>query len=391
MSGMTEKEREYVNWLYHIKGFGRKKMGVILSQGISAEDIYCMPKRQIKAFLQECCGYSEKQAVSSILYMEEFGKEKTPEKLAEEMRKKEILFLLPGDPEYPEKLACIPDEPFALYMKGDRKRALELSKRSVAVIGARECSEYGRFTAEYIGKNCAYLGLPVVSGMAYGIDGIAQWAAAEEGAVVGAVLGCGVDICYPYSNRKLYDFLLKEGCVFSEYVPGTEPKPTNFPPRNRIISGISDAVVVVEAKEKSGTLITVDMALEQGKDVYVVPGRITDPLSKGCNRLIRQGAAIVCDVKEMLEEIAKADLHSAKGKPQERGEAENPYAPEELRYSIYKALDMQPKSVQQIFDSHVWERGEVEKPDVKQLQTELFYMRMQGNVIEKNGRFCLNV
>ena len=128
MIEITRRERECINWLYHIKGFGRKKMGVILSQGLSAEDIYCMSKTQAKAFLQERCGCSETQAVSSIIYMEEFKKEKTPEKLAEELEKKEILFLLPGDPEYPAKLSCIPDEPFCLYMKGDRKRAAELSK-----------------------------------------------------------------------------------------------------------------------------------------------------------------------------------------------------------------------------------------------------------------------
>jgi len=388
VSNVTEKERECINWLYHVKGFGRKKMGVILSKGFTAQALYEGTKKEVEDYLTARCGYTEKQAVSSILNMEELRKEKSPPDLAAEMRAKNIVFLLPGDGEYPEKLEQIPDPPFGLYMKGSRKVALELSKCSVAVIGARECSGYGRYAAEYIGKCCADRNIPVVSGMAYGIDGVAQQAAAKAGAACGAVLGCGVDVCYPYSNRKLYDFLTREGCVYSEYVPGTEPKPTNFPPRNRIISGMSEALVVVEAKEKSGTLITVDMALEQGKDVYVVPGRIDDPMSRGCNRLIRQGASIVCDVDEMLSEIMHDSLHNAN---RAREEIINPYLPGEIRYSIYMALDRQPKSVQQIYDSPVWEVGGQIRPDVKQLQTELFYMQMQGNVKESSGRFCLNI
>ncbi len=393
---LLSRERECINWLYHVKGFGRKKMGVILSRGISAHEICEMPGGQLSAFLREKCGFSGKQADSSLLSLGELRRKSNPESLAEDLQKKEILFLLPGDPEYPKKLEMIPDAPFALYMKGKKEKAAEISAQSVAVIGARECSEYGRFAAEYIGRRCAQRGVPVVSGMAYGVDGIAQWAAAKEGGVVVAVLGSGVDVCYPHTNRKLYEYLTKEGCIFSEYVPGTEPKPVNFPPRNRIISGMADALVVVEAKEKSGTLITVDMALEQGKEVYVVPGRINDPMSRGCNRLIRQGASMVCDVDEMLAEITHSSLHNIydnnKGQIEEAEEnrMKNPYPPGELKHIIYKTMDMQPKSVQQIFDSPVWRTAAVEKPAITELQTELFYMRMQGTVWENTGRFGIS-
>ena len=380
---MTE-ERRYLNWLYHVPGFGRKKMSVILSHGKSAKEICEMPKTLMESFLREKCGCTEKQANSAALYMEELRKEKSPERLEEEVEKKGILFLMPGDPEYPGMLERIPDAPFALYLKGNRKRALEFSKQCIAVIGARECSVYGKYAADCIGKMCAQCKIPVASGMAYGVDGIAQLAAVENGAAVAAVLGCGVDICYPNSNRKLYDLLSEEGCIYSEYIPGTEPKPAFFPPRNRIISGMSDALVVVEAKEKSGTLITVDMALEQGREVYVIPGRINDPMSKGCNQLIRQGATIVCDIEEMLAEITGVGLHNLKCKREEKGK--NPYIPGDVKYRIYEALDMQPKSVQQIFDAPVWE-GEKNKPTIGELQTELFYMRMQGNVYESGGRY----
>ena len=136
--------------------------------------------------------------------------------------------------------------------------------------------------------------------MARGIDSIGQEAALLAGGYSISVLGCGVDICYPRENRALYERCLSQGTLLSEYRPGTAPAAGNFPPRNRIISGLSDAVVVVEAKERSGTLITVDMALEQGREVYVVPGRITDSLSAGCNRLIGQGAQLLLSPSELV-------------------------------------------------------------------------------------------
>lgn len=383
---VSKEERKYVNWFYHVPGFGRKRMGVILSQGRSAEEIYGMGKTMLNSFLREQCGYSEKQAEASLRHIEELRKNKSPERLSEELEKKGILFLLPGDPEYPLKLIEIPDAPFALYLKGNRKKAVEFSKQCVAVVGARECSAYGKYAADYIGRKCAQYEIPVVSGMAYGVDGIAQAAAVRAGAPVAAVLGCGVDLCYPYSNRKLYDMLSEEGCIFSEYIPGTEPKPAFFPPRNRIISGMSDALVVVEAKEKSGTLITVDMALEQGREVYAIPGRINDLLSKGCNQLICQGATIVCDVDEMLAEMAGKGLHNIETKEDCRNL--NPYPSGDVKHKIYEALDMYPMSVQQIFDSPVW-RMSGDRPTVAELQTELFYMRMQGNVSENSGRFYI--
>ena len=182
---------------------------------------------------------------------------------------------------FPQKLARIPDPPFGIFYKG---RLPDGSARAVAVIGARKCSEYGRFMAERFAKGFAGHGVDVISGMAMGIDGISQAAALSAGGSSYAVLGCGVDIVYPRSNETLYRQLLESGGVLSEYPPRMEPRPALFPPRNRIISALADVVLVVEAREKSGTLITVDMALEQGREVYAVPGRCTDSLSMGCNR-----------------------------------------------------------------------------------------------------------
>lgn len=154
--------------------------------------------------------------------------------------------------------------------------------------------------ADHFGSMLAMAGVQVISGMARGIDGLSQKAALYAGGYSLGVLGCGVDICYPAENRELFEQLCKKGGVCSEYPPGTAPRNSLFPPRNRIISGISDAVLVIEAKNRSGTLITVDMALEQGKEVYALPGRITDALSEGCNRLLQQGANVVVSAEDMI-------------------------------------------------------------------------------------------
>lgn len=205
-----------------------------------------------------------------------------------------------GEEDYPSRLSEIPDKPYALYYAGNLPPE---GKRAVALIGARDCSEYGRYMAGQFGAALARAGVQVISGMARGIDSIGQERALSEGGYSMGVLGCGVDVCYPRENRGLYEALLADGGVCSEYPPGVEPRAMLFPPRNRIISGLADAVLVIEAREKSGTLITVDMALEQGREVYALPGRATDPLSGGCNRLIRQGAGLVSTPEELLEEL----------------------------------------------------------------------------------------
>ena len=206
------------------------------------------------------------------------------------------------DEEFPEKLRQIKNPPEGIYVRGQLPAE---DKPTVAIIGARRCSTYGREMAEWFAGELAAAGVQVVSGMAAGVDGIAQRASLRAGGRSFGVLGCGTDICYPTDNRDLYETLQKCGGILSEYAPGTPPDAFHFPMRNRIISGISDAVLVVEAKERSGTLITVDFALEQGREVFVLPGRITDSLSAGCNRLLRQGAGIALSPKDIMEEMSR--------------------------------------------------------------------------------------
>ena len=229
-------------------------------------------------------GWREILSDSVVEYMDRQKKSGNLEEEYHSLGEKQIGLVLQEEEGFPQKLLEIPDPPYGLFYKG---KLPEQKQPSVAVIGARECSEYGRFVAEELGRYLGSQGIQVISGMARGIDGISQQAALLAGGTSYGVLGCGVDICYPRQNRKLYEELIQKGGLLSTYAPGTKALPAYFPPRNRIVSGLADALIVIEARQKSGTLITVDMALEQGKDVYVVPGRITDRLSDGCNRLHR--------------------------------------------------------------------------------------------------------
>ena len=201
---------------------------------------------------------------------------------------------------FPLRFEGLSDVPEGLYCIGSLP---DDNIPSVAVVGARSCSSYGRKTAFALGKFLAEQGVQVISGMAMGIDSSAQEGALAAGGKTFAVLGCGVDICYPRTSYAVYDALAVRGGIIAEVEPGTKPLAYNFPRRNRIISALSDIVIVVEAREKSGSLITVDCALEQGRTVYAVPGRVGDRLSDGCNFLIAQGAGILWSFEAVTEEL----------------------------------------------------------------------------------------
>jgi DNA processing protein len=204
------------------------------------------------------------------------------------------------DADFPPLLGAIHDPPPALYVRG-RGVDVALAGPAVAVVGARSCSAYGRSVARSLGRELAAAGLVVVSGMARGVDGEAHRGALEAGGVTVAVLGCGIDRDYPAAHAELARRICEHGLVVSEYEPGVEPAPWRFPARNRIIAGISEAVVVVEARERSGALITADFALEEGRDVFAVPGEITSALSAGTNALLRLGATPLTSATDVLE------------------------------------------------------------------------------------------
>jgi DNA processing protein len=201
---------------------------------------------------------------------------------------------------YPPLLAELHDPPAAIHVRGDTEI---LAEPAVAIVGARSCSSYGAGVARELARELARAGVAVVSGLARGIDGEAHRGTLEGGGRTVAVLGCGIDRDYPRSHSELARRIREHGAVVSEYPPGVEPAPWRFPARNRIIAGLCAATVVVEARERSGALITADFALELGRDVFAVPGEITSALSAGTNDLLRQGAAPLLSAGDVLEAL----------------------------------------------------------------------------------------
>jgi DNA processing protein len=205
-----------------------------------------------------------------------------------------------SDERFPPLLRAIHDPPPGLFLRGVAEVSV-LRHRAVAIVGARSCSAYGAAVARMLGRELAAAGLVVVSGLARGIDGEAHRGALEARGMTVAVLGCGIDRDYPASHRELARRIAETGLVVSEYAPGVEPAPWRFPARNRIIAGLARATVVVEAREASGALITADLALEEGREVFAVPGEITSSLSAGSNALLRLGATPLTSAGDVLE------------------------------------------------------------------------------------------
>ncbi|MFZ5898253.1 MAG: DNA-processing protein DprA [Bacillota bacterium] len=228
-----------------------------------------------------------------------------PERELERLSRKGIRFVTWEDSDYPGRLRHIFDPPAVIFYKG---RLAPEDDLAVAVVGSRRCTYYGRAVAGDLGEGLARAGVTVVSGMARGIDSAAHRGALKGGGRTIAVLGTGLDVVYPRENTKLMHEIAENGAVLSEFGLGVQPEPWHFPVRNRIIAGISCGVVVVEAAERSGALITADLALESNRDVMAVPGPVTSPTSRGANKLIKQGARLVEDVEDILDELGLLQL-----------------------------------------------------------------------------------
>jgi len=211
-----------------------------------------------------------------------------------------VRWLARSDSAFPPLLGAIHDPPTGLFVRGAAEVEL-LGRAAVGIVGARSCSPYGAQVARMLGRELAAAGLLVVSGLARGIDGEAHRGALDAGGTTVAVLGCGIDRDYPASHAELAARIRATGLAVSEYAPGVEPAPWRFPARNRIIAGLCAATVVVEARERSGALITADLALEEGREVFAVPGEITSALSRGTNDLLRLGATPLTGSGDVLE------------------------------------------------------------------------------------------
>ncbi len=373
-------KNKYEYWLSALPILSGRKKVRMRSLHQEAEELYRMKPEELQAQL----GLTEKEKEALALG------QKTPESELEENMEfciqNGIGLVSYWEKEYPKGLKNIYNPPYGLYFKGAFPKA---SDPAIAVVGARNCSVWGQKTAEQIGFRLAECGVSVISGMAQGIDGAGHLGALQalskteaaagrrnteplgrfqEAGKTYGVLGCGIDVCYPASHRRLYEQLVRQGGVISEYPPSTRPRAMLFPQRNRIISGLSDGVIVVEAREKSGALITADFALEQGKEVYAVPGRITDGLSQGTNRLIRQGAGIFLSVEDFLKEMKlftdfmKSSVKNTK------------LSLEKSERLVYSCLDLSPKNLDRLLTETML--------SIPELMENLESLRKKGCILE---------
>lgn len=283
---------KYWIWLASIEGLGPVKKFALLNKFETAKRIYNATEKEIL----KVDGMSDK----IVQNMQKAKDAKLLEKYEKYILKNDIKIINISDDNYPAKLKNIYAPPITIFAKGDISL---LNSKSIAIVGSREPSKYGIYVAEKFSKELSKEGITIVSGLARGIDTFAHVGALSSFGKTIAVLGSGIDVVYPKENAKYYREISEKGLIISEYIVGTAPESKNFPQRNRIISGLSDGVLVVEARKNSGTMITTDFALEQGKELYVIPGNITSNLSAGTNNLIKEGAKLVTDVYEILEDL----------------------------------------------------------------------------------------
>jgi len=328
----TNREEMWL-WLCSNELLYRKHIANLLEWFGSLENIWHASSEAVN----RCCILSDSQKAALIKSRYEFDMVQ----YQQDLFVKGIKFISVENQEYPRRLKDIVDYPYGLFVKGSLPPE---EKKAVAIVGSRKCSYYGRKTSEKIAAELALRGVAVISGMAAGIDGYAQQKALETGGQSFGVLGSGVDVCYPRQHQALYQWLSKKGGIISEYPPGRAPLALHFPIRNRIISGLADQLLVVEAKVKSGTLITADLAIEQGKDIFAVPGRHEDSLSGGCNRLIQQGAGIFLSTDEFLEQLKITGGNVASTK-------KNNISLETKEKVVYSCVDLFPKSLSEIVGS----------------------------------------
>lgn len=307
---------EHWLWLAHRPGCSALTADRLLLEFGSPEAVWEAGRSQLREL-----GWLKQPAVDSLCSKRLENAQHTLEYCAS----KGIAVVTLADERYPDRLKNIPDPPPVLYVRG---RLPDPEKLTIGMVGTRNASEYGMRVARWLSANLAKSDCVIVSGMALGIDGMANRAALEHGGETIAVLGCGVDVCYPSEHEELMQRIIAHGAVVSEFQPGSAPNGHNFPVRNRIISGLSAGVVIVEAPKRSGALITADCALEQGRDVFAVPGNLHVKNSEGTNDLIRQGAAalVTCaqDILECYRGVAVQKKRTASPEPPSRRRNERP-------------------------------------------------------------------
>lgn len=289
-------------------------------------------------------------------------------KIKKVLSKEDIKLINYNDALYPRKLKETEDAPSILFYKGNINKLNE--GYNISIVGSRRCTNYGISVTKILSAELAKNNVNIISGMARGIDSYAHDACLDSNGFTCAVLGCGLDIVYPKENKELYDKIVSSGCIISEYLPGTEPLPMFFPIRNRIISGLSDIVIIIEAGIKSGSLITANLALEQGKDVMAVPGSIFSEQSKGSNKLIRDGAFPVTCIEDIFRLIG-INYKSSKKKKIKNLSAE--------QKKIYSLLSDSPLHIDDIL--------KISDIDINHLYEVLFELQLKDEIICLAGNY----
>lgn len=280
-----------------------------------------------------------------------------------------------NEPKYPQKLINIDNSPYILFYKGDIER-LEDDSKKLSIVGSRRATHYGKNIVDIICKELKNYDVQIISGMAKGIDGIAHRSSLDNDIYTCAILGSGVNVIYPKENFKLYeDILNRGGCVVSEFLPDKSPEKHNFPQRNRIISGMSDLILVIEAGERSGSLITASTALEQGRDVMAVPGSIFSMESKGCNKLIKEGAFVFTSTEDIINVLKLNIIRQENDKKIPKSSEKND--------KIYNLLGENPIHIDDIVRST--------NIDIKQLYGLLFEMQLKDEIYCLHGNYYAKV
>lgn len=361
----------YWIWITTIKGLKKVKVKQLLKYFQTPENIW---KKDLEK-LNEVFKFSNQE----LSIIENSKNPRLIKKWIYDLEQMGILYYSIDDPKYPSILKNIPDPPLGIYVKG---KMPSFERGFLAMVGARKCSEYGRRAAKKLAEELTNKGYGIISGLAEGIDSIAHKSTLDAGGFTVAVVANGLDICYPKSNIKLMENIQERGVIISEHPPGTNPIPGFFPARNRIISGLSEGVIIIEAREKSGALITADLALEQGKEVFALPGSIFSSTSRGTHRLIQQGAKLVMEVEDIISELSCNYLNNKENeKLQYEDKIMNRLAIEEN--IVYDCISFEP--------SHIDILSIKTHYPINQLQCILTILELKGLIQQLPGkRFVRN-
>ena len=358
------QEKVYWIWLSMVPGIGARRFKYLL-------ELYGSPLDLWHASDNEIISATAKLGKNVVQNIIRYRQERYLRRAAKLLEFPGVRIVTLMDKEYPWMLKQIYDPPALLYCKGNY---MDFSRPAISIVGSRNPTSYGRQMAEKLAFQLASAGVIIISGLARGIDTMAHLGALKAKGTTIGVIGSGIDVVYPPENKKVFSRMELEGTIISEYPPGTKPLSGNFPARNRIISGLSHGVLVVEAGYRSGALITVDFALEQGREVYAIPGNINRPQSAGTNDILKQGAKLVTCVEDILEDL---NIQTQQSSMENEGSIK-PVQLDIFETQVYNALEEGEK--------HLAELANDTKMDIAKLNAVLTMLEIKGMVRQLPGK-----